>query len=239
MPIDFTTYNKYEIDYNKLFTSLLNLNVLTTSDLNFKYFNLWKNTLINHDKEIVSRFDSIEKIQDYKKQVTIHNESEFFSHDFTFEPSRVKVFIHYRVSALNKLLTDTKSFTHYIDIDISEFTKHDSDIAYSKVKVDSNRKFNDTPIIIVPFLNGHSNNLVIDGNHRVAHAIATNKKSIKAIPVSEKTLIEHRLFSSSFDLFLYIFFNELNHFSNNKGYYNLSDIELLNRSYIINGDFRF
>ena len=68
----------------------------------------------------------------------------------------------------------------------------------------------DRPIIIAPLtVDKFYQWLVIDGNHRITHAIAEREKSVKAFSLDPNALVEGNLFSTGFDKFLYIFQNEM------------------------------
>lgn len=239
MPFDFTEFKTYTIDYNLLFDGLKTAPFLDNQELKEMYLLQWKNTLERYDKGIVDVLDTPRKILDYQNTIAKENETQIFQQEFTFEPSKVKVFFHYRISVISKILLETNQSNQSVKTDLKEFTDSDSQIKWTVRNIDKSKKFNTTPIFLSPFLNGQYNYVVIDGNHRLSHAKLLNKKSINCFPFDERTMIDYELFCSGFDKLLYIFNNELNHFANNKMYKNATDDELLKKSYLSGNGFQF
>ncbi|NSP27599.1 hypothetical protein HRE78_13180, partial [Enterococcus faecalis] len=227
------------IDYNLLFKGLKNAPLLDNQELKEMYLLQWKNTLKRYDTELIKLLDTPKKILAYQNRITKENETQIFQQEFTFEPSKVTVFFHYRISVISKILLESKQLNNSIKIDLKEFTDINSQIKWTARKINKLKKFNISPIFLAPFLNGQYNYIVIDGNHRLSHANHLNKKSINCFPFDERTMIDYELFCSGFDKLLYIFNNELNHFANNKMYKNATDDELLKKSYLSGNGFQF
>ena len=81
--------------------------------------------------------------------------------------------------------------------------------------------------------------LVIDGNHRITYALENNISNIKTMTISEQSVIEQQLFSSTFEKLFYIFRNELCRFENETMEGNNNDRSLIEKSYLCNKRVQF
>lgn len=239
MPFDFINLKTYSIDYDTLFESLKTVPFLENQDWKEQYLSYWKKVLIDLDANAIETFNTPEKISDYNRRIHEAKETEIFQQEFTFSTSKVKVYFHYRISIIFQILAATYSTGSAPEIELADFTNQNTPIKWSKVPVNKNRKFNNEPVFLVPFLNGQYKELLIDGNHRVSQAIELGKKKIKAFPFHESSVIDFELFCHRFDLFLYVFQNEINHFANHKAYNKMTDEELLEKSYLLGNGFQF
>ncbi|MBO0428339.1 hypothetical protein JZO82_04105 [Vagococcus fluvialis] len=239
MPFDFTNLKPYVIDYDLLFDSLEKLPLLDDQKLQQEYLLNWKNNLQRFDKVIVEQLNTPQKIANYQSAINKEEEFEIFQQEYTFFPSQVKIFFHYRVSVIFKSLEHFNQMNNSQKINLIDFTNKESKIKWTNRQINLLKKYNNTPIFLIPFFDKQYNYLVIDGNHRISHAVALNKKNINGFSFSEKSVIDNQWFCSGFDKILYIFYNEMNHFANNKKYNNTPDYELLMKSYLSNKGFQF
>lgn len=239
MPFDFIKLQPYRINYKQLFDGLKNAPLLDNQKLKEEYLNYWLTVLKEHDKTAVKAFDTPEKIKNYQKQLLAFNEKEIFQQVFTFEPTNVNVYFHFRISIISHILSNNNQEVSPVQMELNEFSNKESHIKWSRVPIDEKQEFNSEPIFLVPFLNGKFNYLLIDGNHRVSHALDLGKEHIQGLPFSERSIIDFQLLCNSFDSLLYIFYNEMNHFANNKNRYHSTDQELLNKSYLAGNGFQF
>ena len=126
------------------------------------------------------------------------------------------------------------SLDNAINIDIKEFT--DKNMRINWTPTTDIVKIKTQPIIIAPLtVDKFYQWLVIDGNHRITHAIAEREKSVKAFSLDPNALVEGNLFSTGFDKFLYIFQNEmiaLASYIHRDGY---SDEEAIKLAYFCSG----
>lgn len=145
------------------------------------------------------------------------------------------MFIHFRVSRIIQMIEQSgASLDNAINIDIKEFT--DKNMGINWTPTTDIVKIKTQPIIIAPLtVDKFYQWLVIDGNHRITHAIAEREKSVKAFSLDPNALVEGNLFSTGFDKFLYIFQNEmiaLASYIHRDGY---SDEEAIKLAYFCSG----
>ena len=145
------------------------------------------------------------------------------------------MFIHFRVSRIIQMIEQSgASLDNAINIDIKEFT--DKNMRINWTPTTDIVKIKKQPIIIAPLtVDKFYQWLVIDGNHRITHAIAEREKSVKAFSLDPNALVEGNLFSTGFDKFLYIFQNEmiaLASYIHRDGY---SDEEAIKLAYFCSG----
>lgn len=145
------------------------------------------------------------------------------------------MFIHFRVSRIIQMIEQSgASLDNAINIDIKEFT--DKNMRINWIPTTDIVKIKTQPIIIAPLtVDKFYQWLVIDGNHRITHAIAEREKSVKAFSLDPNALVEGNLFSTGFDKFLYIFQNEmiaLASYIHRDGY---SDEEAIKLAYFCSG----
>ncbi|WP_036217430.1 hypothetical protein [Lysinibacillus sphaericus] len=236
MPLIFPKLTIYSIDYPKLSQHFSKLPILNNSQLQKTFIEDWLKELKIHDKVLVDELNSPEKIRNYAKNALAYNELEVFQQQLTM--GDVEVFIHFRVSALLQIIK-MHGPVEGKKIALTEFTKEKTQFLWDSVETDPTYPINNEPILIVPFLNGQYNFLVIDGNHRVSSAVKAKLNYIETLTLAEHSVIDLEIFSSGFDKLLYIFFNEMSHLANKRHYENLSDKELLKLSYLHKGEYKF
>lgn len=234
MPFDFIGYKPYSINYNSFFNEL-NLNrIFNDKNVQGQYLSRWMDVLKNHDSNLVKQLSTKEAIIEYR--IKIQNEPEIFQLPITF--SNNNILLHFRTSIANILSADYRTKSQLVPLE--EFTRADGIIHWTPVNsnVDDYSKANN-PILIVPYLNGKINYLVVDGNHRLTYKTQHNINQIYALIISEKSIIENSLFSSSFDKFYYIFNNEINHIGNETASGKYSDMQLMQKSFLMGNGYSF
>ncbi len=230
MPINMITGQKYSIDYQKMRNELMELNIFNDKTIQQKYVDTWVNELMNADSiSVSSYFDPNNRELLLKEKLEA---PEIFQALVKMKTN--DMYIHFRVSRIIQMLKiNNVSEADAQDIEIGEFTSHRT---ISWTETEKNVE-NDKPIIIVPFMIGKTyKELVIDGNHRITTAIREGKKYIKAFILSSQAVVENKLLSSSFDLLLYVFQNELVWMGS---FYNKNNIydeqALITNSFLISG----
>lgn len=239
MPFDFLKLQPYSINYEILFNELKSAPILSSQNLKEQYLDIWKEALIESDKIVEEAFNTPVKVRKLQNRVLNKNETEIFQDTFYFGASHVKVYFHYRVSAIVNCLMNINYNLQIEKLPLEEFSKPNSSIQWSEVPIDQSLGFNDSPIILAPFYNHPYRYVVIDGNHRLSHAKKLKKHSIDCIFLAEQTLIENNFFTTIFDKLIYIFYNELNHLANEKLIKQTPDDILLKKSFLNDNNFHF
>ncbi|MCY6485896.1 hypothetical protein OW763_16415 [Clostridium aestuarii] len=234
MAFDFLNFQYYSIDYLDLFNELNSKKILSNKNIQSEYLKLWMKNLEECDKIITNQLKKKEFI--LKVKLNLQLEPEIFQLPMVYENN--KVFIHFRVSAANEIISKYKMKSKFVSLD--EYVRKDSRINWTPVNsnVNSYSKSKE-PIVMIPFLNGQYDFLVIDGNHRLTYKTKNNINDIEGIFFSEKSVIDFCLFSSVFDKLYYIMHNELNHMANATYLENEDVTQLLQKSYLKDGKFKF
>lgn len=233
MPFDFGRYQHYSINYTELFNEINTQNIFNDLNIQNQYLKLWKSALENHDKLITDQLNTKKSISELI--ILLHSEQEVFQLPINY--SNTKVFLHFRASITNQIISIEKPKGHFIAL--KEFIKKDRYINWTPVdNVDSYSNAKD-PIILVPFLINQYSCLVIDGNHRLTYKTKNNIDDIHALNLAEQSVIERELFSSSFDKFYYIMHNEINYMCNATLREKANALQLVQKSYLNGGTFKF
>jgi hypothetical protein len=234
MPFDFANNKTYTIDYKGIFNEIMEQKILSDRALQFNYLNQWITVLKQHDDILMEQFSVEERILEFA--IKIQSEPEIFQLPIHWKSSTM--FLHFRVTIANSIIKDYYSKSE--DIPIDEFQGKCQSIYWTKVEENVERYAgNNTPIITVPYLSGKCDLLVIDGNHRITHALKNNISNIKTMIISEQSVIEQQIFSSSFDKLLYVFNNELCRFGNETMEGKNNDWNLIEKSYLCGKGFQF
>lgn len=236
MPFNFLSKKHYSINYEELFNELNSNNFLNDEYVQSAYLSRWIEALMNADKIISEELKTKESIM--KLSLSLQTEPEIFQIPMYHE--NITIPIHFRASIANRIIFREEKNKQAHLIDIKEFTKENSAIKWTPVNenVDSYKNAQD-PIIMVPFLNGNYNYIVIDGNHRLTYKVHNNINNISAIAIAEQSVIDYSLFSSVFDKLYYIMSNEISHMYNEIYKKNTPAIELVQKSFIKDGKFKF
>ncbi|HAT4296236.1 TPA: hypothetical protein I9071_002639 [Clostridium perfringens] len=231
MPFDFINYKQYKIDYESLFNEFNSYKILNDKYLQEYYIKTWLNYLIRADNTILN--ETKNKIDILRISSLLIDEPEIFQQPLYYKDNNI--LIHFRISVLNSLISEEIKQKFSIVIKRDEFTNKKSDIYWTKVNLDEkNYKFVDEPVILVPFLMGNKDSLIIDGTHRITYSIKNNK-DINILPLSQTHLVENNLFSSGFDKLFYIMNNELNYMLKETMINNIDARELIKKSYLVDG----
>ena len=205
MPVDFMLEKMYKVDYKAWKRELSKAPIFGSKEIQKIYLDKWMEILKEQDGFACRDYDNPEiKMLMLKEK---KEAPENFQIPINYEKNAM--FIHFRVSRIIQMIEQSGvSLENTIDIDIKEFTDKNTRINWTPttdiVKVKTQ------PIIIVPLtVDKFYQWLVIDGNHRITHAITERERSIKAFPLDPDFLVEANLFSTGFDKFLYIFQNEI------------------------------
>jgi hypothetical protein len=230
MPFDFKKFQHYSINYSELFAQLNSKKILNDSNIQANYLLLWLKYLSSYDQNNTNKLNDQRSI--IEMQLKLQSEREIFQCEINY--TGMKILLHFRISIANEILLPFKSQSQLIPVD--EFISDDSEFKWTPVdtNVDS-YLYTDDPIIIVPFLNGTYNYLVIDGNHRLTSKIKHNKENINAIVISEQTVIEQSLFSSGFDKYYYIMNNELERMAYQTHIKKINANEIVQKSFLNGG----
>lgn len=234
MPFDFMKHKNYTIDYNRIFDEIMEQKILSDRDFQVQYLNQWINVLKYHDDILVKQFSNQQAIKEFI--VKVQSEPEIFQLPIHWKYDTV--FLHFRVSIVNEISKGYYSQSE--EIPVEEFQGATQCIYWTKVEEDvESYAGNNQPIIAVPYFNGMNNLLIIDGNHRLTYAVKHNLPSVRTLIISEQSVIEQQIFSSSFDKMLYIFNNELVRFGNSVAEGNKNDFGMLQKSYLCGKGFQF
>jgi len=208
--------------------------VLSNNDIQAQYLSQWMSLLKKHDNILLNQFGTKKDIMEFVAK--IQSEPEIFQLPIHWKNDTL--FLHFRVSIVNKISKDFYSQSEWIPI--TEFQGNNQCIYWTKVEENVERYMEYAqPIIAVPYFSGKYNLLVIDGNHRLTYSTNHNIENIRTLIISETSVIEQQIFSSSFDLMFYIFNNELVRFGNITAEGKENDLKLIQKSYLCGKGFQF
>jgi len=234
MPFDFKNYNTYSIDYTSLFNEINAKQILYNQELQIQYLSQWLQVLKYHDEVLIKQFNNQKSIKEYILKT--QNEPETFQLPINWDST--KIMLHFRVSLANELLKDFYSQSEEFLLD--NFIGEKQTVYWSEVKDNVDKYFAATaPVIIVPFLAGKTSLLVIDGNHRITYKKRYNISKITTLIMAEQSVIETKIFSSSFDEYYYIFHNEVNRIEHELKNGTSSEMELINKSFLMGKGYQF
>jgi len=234
VPFDFVNFRHYSINYSDLFNEINSKKILSDKNLQIQYLKIWLKELKDCDDILKNQLNTSESIS--KLRLLLQLEPEIFQLPIDFEHN--KILLHFRVTIANKIISDVKDKSQFIPL--SEFIQKNSLFKWTPVNTNIESYSNSNePIIIVPFLDRQYSYLVIDGNHRLTYKVKNNIDGIHALIISEQSVIEHSLFSSGFDKLFYIMYNELNHMANATHYKKENALQLVQKSYLKDGKFKF
>lgn len=234
MPFNFLKYQHYSINYSKFFDELNSIQFLNDKYIQSEYLKSWMKVLENSDRTIANQLKTKEQIANFS--LLLQSEPEIFQLPIDFKNN--KIFIHFRASIANQIISKDESKSAFIPLD--EFVGDDSSIKWTSINANVDSYANSKkPIMLVPFLDNQYNYLVIDGNHRLTYKINNKINDVHALIFSEQTVIEQSLFSSGFDKFYYIMHNEINHMGNETNSKRTKAIELVKKSYLNGETFKF
>ncbi len=231
MPVDFMSDKIYKVDYTAWKRELSQMPIFDSGEVQKIYLDKWMEILKAQDGFACRDYNNPKmKMLMLKEKMEA---PENFQIPVNYETNTM--FIHFRVSRIIQMIEQSgASLDNAINIDIKEFT--DKNMRINWIPTTDIVKIKTQPIIIAPLtVDKFYQWLVIDGNHRITHAIAEREKSVKAFSLDPNALVEGNLFSTGFDKFLYIFQNEmiaLASYIHRDGY---SDEEAIKLAYFCSG----
>ena len=205
MPVDFMSDKIYKVDYTAWKRELSQMPIFDSGEVQKIYLDKWMEILKAQDGFACRDYNNPKmKMLMLKEKMEA---PENFQIPVNYETNTM--FIHFRVSRIIQMIEQSgASLDNAINIDIKEFT--DKNMRINWTPTTDIVKIKTQPIIIAPLtVDKFYQWLVIDGNHRITHAIAEREKSVKAFSLDPNALVEGNLFSTGFDKFLYIFQNEM------------------------------
>lgn len=231
MPVDFMSDKIYKVDYTAWKRELSQMPIFDSGEVQKIYLDKWMEILKAQDGFACRDYNNPKmKMLMLKEKMEA---PENFQIPVNYETNTM--FIHFRVSRIIQMIEQSgASLDNAINIDIKEFT--DKNMRINWIPTTDIVKIKTQPIIIAPLtVDKFYQWLVIDGNHRITHAIAEREKNVKAFSLDPNALVEGNLFSTGFDKFLYIFQNEmiaLASYIHRDGY---SDEEAIKLAYFCSG----
>lgn len=230
MPIDFSSMLPYTIDYVDLMKNFETFPMFDNFNLQKNYLNQWKIKLKNADSKILKKN---KKLGEILNAVTTE---ESFQQATIF--GKNTIVINFTVAPLVKLAEQNKQ--NAIEIPLTYFEKSREFVTWTPISQTDNRNLKVLPILLTHFYNARTFGfLLIDGNHRVSQAFKNHDKTIKALIIDPRYMINGNFFKSEFDKLFFIFQNELYYLFHCKKQYQMKDKELLERSYLTNEQFNF
>lgn len=227
MPFDFLSHNLYTINYEEFLTKSIEIFPAKDKNLKYQYFKKWINLLKTLDDQCqnyvltneLKVMQNILNLQIFQFKIPIYDNTSNIA-EFHFNIDNVIAKLKFVLSQ-----KDLKG----ISVSIDKFVENDSQIKWDEASSTVLRS-NSLPLLIVPFLFGQFDYLVIDGNHRLTNAIKIQEKQINAIFISSVVLQDQQIFMSRFDQLFYLFNYEIVHFANEIYYDNLPFEHLLKKS---------
>lgn len=233
MPIDFSTMLPYSIDYNDLIKTFENFPIFNNPNLQKNFLNRWKTTLKNADINSIKKY---KQSDNFKAILNTSINKEFFQQKTTF--GKNNIIINFNITPLIEIAENNKQYAS--DTPLTYFEKSRGFVAWTPIPKIDNRTPKHLPILLVHFYNAQTFGfLLIDGNHRLTQAIKNNQKTIKTLVLSPNAMLNSNVFKSEIDKLLFIFQNELYYLHHCKKQYQMTDKELLKRSYLSNSKFNF
>ena len=208
--------------------------ILANADIQAYYMSEWLKVLKYHDEICTKQFTNKEAIREHLRK--LKSEPEIFQLPIHWKNDTL--FLHFRVSIANELCKEFYSQSQCTPI--TDFHGNSQCIYWTKVEQNvESYAGNKQPILAVPYFSGKNELLIIDGNHRLTYCVNHNVQSIRMLVISEKSVIEQKLFSSSFDEFLYIFNNEIYRLALETEKGNRNSLNLIQKSYLCGKGFQF
>ena len=201
--------NKYDFDFNSFYNSVISHPTFNNKQ---SYINKWFN--------ILSKVDCINELYNV--------ESLNYPYEFYFPIFEQEFYFHFNIEKITKMIKKHpfKYMPLYKNI---KYFKNNF-IAYTYEEYNELHIASIRPIIIVPMMQTNSDFLVIDGNHRVSAKIDNNFKRILCVIYTPNHNYD---FYYQIDYIMWLFINEINHYSEQVIKYN-ADIDKLIKKSVIN-----
>lgn len=185
--------NSYEtVDYNAMLAYVMQLPIFKSPDKRLEYFSRWINHLKAIDDAMVNEWLVIQSLQ-------------CFSFPISFDAVQVR--IQFNIDAISKLVEDKQE----IAIPLDMFGPERGQINYTPIADDESYKVTEPPTILVAAIRNDPGRkgVVIDGNHRLAGAMANGLESVNVKYLGDKFLSRHpEAFVTAWDHAFYTFINE-------------------------------
>ena len=185
--------NSYEtVDYNAMLAYMMQLPIFKSPDKRLEYFSRWINHLKAIDDAMVNEWLVIQSLQ-------------CFSFPISFDAVQVR--IQFNIDAISKLVEDKQE----IAIPLDMFGPERGQINYTPVADGEFDIVTEPPTILVAAIRNDPGRkgVVIDGNHRLAGAMASDLESVNVKYLGDPFLSRHpEAFVTAWDHALYTFINE-------------------------------
>lgn len=205
MPYNFNNKYTYTINYNKLYSFLIEKNILFDKDENEKYIKQWIHKLKVEDEKLLKAANTI--MGEFMLWSVFPSENSQY-YEFEFNISDIKIKIHFNIGTIHtlineKILTPTTkkhSVNKLINSNKVRFTYEDLEVGY----IPSGKP------IIKAENHCYSDFWIIDGNHRLTYAIENNLRriSVSTLKASDIINTSNHCFATEFDRLCYIMMNE-------------------------------
>lgn len=184
---------RYEpLDYNAILAYMIQLPIFKSQDKRLEYFSRWINHLKAIDDEMANARLVVKSL-------------ECFSFPISFDAVQVR--IQFNIDAISKLVKDKQE----IAIPLDMFGPERGQINYTPIADDESYKVTEPPTILVAAIRNDPGRkgVVIDGNHRLAGAMANGLESVNVKYLGDKFLSRHpEAFVTAWDHAFYTFINE-------------------------------
>lgn len=184
---------RYEIvDYNAMLVYMMQFPIFESPNKRLKYFSRW----INHLKAIDDAM---------ARETLVIQSLQCFSFLISFDAVHVR--IQFNIDAISKLVEDKQE----IAIPLDMFGPERGQINYTPIADDESYKVTEPPTILVAAIRNDPGRkgVVIDGNHRLAGAMANGLESVNVKYLGDKFLSRHpEAFVTAWDHAFYTFINE-------------------------------
>lgn len=184
---------RYEpLDYNAILAYMIQLPIFKSPDKRLEYFSRWINHLKAIDDEMANARLVVKSL-------------ECFSFPISFDAAQVR--IQFNIDAISKLVEDKQE----IAIPLDMFGPERGQINYTPIADDESYKVTEPPTILVAAIRNDPGRkgVVIDGNHRLAGAMANGLESVNVKYLGDKFLSRHpEAFVTAWDHAFYTFINE-------------------------------
>lgn len=184
---------RYEIvDYNAMLVYMMQFPIFESPNKRLEYFSRWINHLKAIDDEMANARLVVESL-------------ECFSFPISFDAVHVR--IQFNIDAISKLVKDKQA----VAAPLKAFGPERGQINYTPVADGEFDRVTEPPTILVAAIRNDPGRkgVVIDGNHRLAGAMASDLESVNVKYLGDPFLSRHpEAFVTTWDHALYTFINE-------------------------------
>lgn len=184
---------RYEtLDYNAMLVYMMQFPIFESPNKRLEYFSRWINHLKAIDDEMANARLVVKSL-------------ECFSFPISFDAVHVR--IQFNIDAISKLVNDKQA----VAAPLKAFGPERGQINYTPVADGEFDRVTETPTILVAAIRNDPGRkgVVIDGNHRLAGAMASDLESVNVKYLGDPFLSRHpEAFITAWDHALYTFINE-------------------------------